>query len=115
MIKDSAKKETKVREIAEGRFYSGIDGKNIGLVDKIGGLFTAIAVAKQQAGLGLDELIEIVEIPKNRSLLDLFPSFAPLKASKIDQQSLNYIQMFIENPGKPLPMMLPGTYPEFEK
>lgn len=43
---------TKVAEIAQGRVWSGIAAKQIGLVDEIGGLNVAIEYAAKQAKLG---------------------------------------------------------------
>jgi protease IV len=48
----------KVAEIAQGRVWSGIDAKKIGLVDDIGGLNDAIAYAAQTAKLGKDWELE---------------------------------------------------------
>jgi protease IV len=44
----------KVAEIAQGRVWSGLDAKRVGLVDEIGGLNDAIAYAAQTAKLGKD-------------------------------------------------------------
>lgn len=43
--------EDKVREIAKGRVWTGDQAKNIGLVDEIGGFYTAVDKAKQLADL----------------------------------------------------------------
>jgi protease IV len=48
----------KVAEIAQGRVWSGIDAKKIGLVDDIGGLNDAIAYAADIAKLGDDWELE---------------------------------------------------------
>ena len=48
----------KVAEIAQGRVWSGIDAKKIGLVDDIGGLNDAIAYAAQTAKLDKDWELE---------------------------------------------------------
>jgi protease IV len=48
----------KVAEIAQGRVWSGIDAKKIGLVDDIGGLNDAIAYAAQVAKLDKDWELE---------------------------------------------------------
>jgi protease IV len=50
--------KTKVAEIAQGRVWSGVDAKKIGLVDEIGGLNQAIAYAAQVAKLGDDWELE---------------------------------------------------------
>jgi protease IV len=54
--------EQKVAEIAQGRVWSGVAAKEIGLVDEIGGLDDAIAYAAKQAKLGNDW--ELAEYPK---------------------------------------------------
>jgi protease IV len=43
--------EERVRALADGRIYSGIDAKNLGLVDEIGYLEDAIHAAKAAAGV----------------------------------------------------------------
>jgi protease IV len=107
--------EEKIYEIAQGHFYSGIDGKEIGLVDKIGGLMTAIAVAKEKAGLLPDEEINLVEIPKSRGLLDLPIPMLSIKEKLSQDPVLRYIQLLTENPGRPLFMMTPDSYPQLKK
>ncbi|AFY95168.1 signal peptide peptidase SppA [Chamaesiphon minutus] len=53
----------KVAEIAQGRVWSGVDAKKVGLVDAIGGLNDAIAYAAETAKLGKDwELEEYPEV-----------------------------------------------------
>jgi protease IV len=44
--------EAKVKEIARGRIWSGKEAVKIGLVDRVGGLESAIAYAAEQAKLG---------------------------------------------------------------
>ncbi len=41
----------RVHEIAQGRVWSGLEGKELGLVDEIGGLDRAIAIAREKAKL----------------------------------------------------------------
>ncbi|MBW4665712.1 MAG: signal peptide peptidase SppA [Chroococcus sp. CMT-3BRIN-NPC107] len=55
----------KVAEIAQGRVWSGTAAKEIGLVDEIGGIESAIAYAAKQAKLGNDW--QITEYPAVRS------------------------------------------------
>lgn len=55
--------QQKVAQIAQGRVWSGIAAKEIGLVDEIGGLDAAIGYAAKQAKLGNDwELQEYPEV-----------------------------------------------------
>ncbi len=55
----------KVAEIAQGRVWSGIDAKKVGLVDDIGGLNDAIAYAAQTAKLGKDWELEEYPVVEN--------------------------------------------------
>ncbi len=54
----------KVREIAQGRVWSGTEGKALGLVDEIGGLNDAIKYAAEKANLG--EKFRVVELPRKK-------------------------------------------------
>jgi len=103
-----------IKKIAEGHFYSGVDGKAIGLVDEIGGLFSALAIAQQKAGLKPNEEIEIIEIPKYKGLFNFQPKLLPFAARLEADPVLEYIRMLSERPGQPLPMLMPGTYPGLE-
>ncbi len=103
--------EDKVREIAEGHFYSGIKGKELGLVDEVGGLLTAITIAKQKVGLKPDQEIEIVEIPKNKGFINFRENLYPVSMKMQEDAVIQFIRMICEHPGKPLPLLLPGTYP----
>ncbi len=55
----------KVAEIAQGRVWSGVAAKEIGLVDEIGGIDAAISYAAKQAKLGNDW--QVTEYPAVRS------------------------------------------------
>ncbi|MBW4520847.1 MAG: signal peptide peptidase SppA [Scytolyngbya sp. HA4215-MV1] len=57
---------SKVAEIAQGRVWSGIRAKQLGLVDEIGGLEKAIQAAAKQAKLGNNWHVE--EYPRIRTL-----------------------------------------------
>jgi protease-4 len=103
-----------VREIAEGHFYSGLDGKEIGLVDEIGGLMTALAIARQDAGLKPDEEVDIIEISKYKGLFDFKSKPLSISETLEDNPTYQYIKMCSERRGQPLPMLVPGTYPTLE-
>ncbi len=53
-----------VKEIAQGRVWSGVDAKRLGLVDEFGGLTDAIAYAAKEANLGTD--YRLLEYPGQR-------------------------------------------------
>ncbi|MBL4716809.1 MAG: signal peptide peptidase SppA [Bacteroidetes bacterium] len=52
-----------VDSIAQGRIWSGIDAKRIGLVDELGGLETSINIAAEMAGV---EKYRTISLPKKR-------------------------------------------------
>lgn len=65
-VSDSRKLEkSKVAEIAQGRVWSGIQAKSLGLVDELGGLDAAVKEAAKRAKLGDNWQIE--EYPKTSS------------------------------------------------
>lgn len=57
-----------VDSIGQGRVWAGVDAKNIGLVDEIGGLDKAIEIA---AGLAKLKEYRIVELPKQKDFLTM--------------------------------------------
>src|SRR5262249_30493720 len=62
--------EARVDSIGQGHFYSGTRGRELGLVDEIGGLWTALRMAKQAAKLPAARPIELEEAP-SRGFMDL--------------------------------------------
>jgi len=63
----------KVREIAQGRVWSGADAKRLGLVDEFGGLEAAIDYAAKKAGLGAN--YHLVEYPRQREFAEALREF----------------------------------------
>ncbi|NOZ46825.1 MAG: signal peptide peptidase SppA [Chlorobi bacterium] len=57
----------KVNEIGQGRVWSGINAKEIGLVDVFGGMNKAIEIAADRAGL---DNYRIVNLPKQKSTIE---------------------------------------------
>lgn len=71
-----------VNAIGEGRVWSGVDAKRIGLVDEFGGLKEALAVAAKSADLGADwRIVEILE--EQDELTQLFNTLLSVKAPKL--------------------------------
>jgi protease-4 len=58
----------RVDEIAQGRVWSGADALKTGLVDELGGLQQAIAVAAREAKLGTN--YSVVEFPARKGFLE---------------------------------------------
>jgi protease-4 len=57
----------KVLEIAKGRVWTGEDAKGLGLVDELGGLSTALRLAKKAGGIPDTEDVKIQVFPRPKS------------------------------------------------
>jgi protease-4 len=66
----------KVRELAEGRIYSGRQALELGLVDELGGLAEAIEAAREMAAIPESAELKILHYPRLSSLGDLFESLS---------------------------------------
>jgi protease-4 len=60
----------RIDAVAQGRVWTGQQAKEMGLVDELGGLDTAIQIAKQRARIPAGEDVEIVVYPPRRSLYE---------------------------------------------
>jgi protease-4 len=95
-----------VKEVAQGRVWTGTSGLKNGLVDKIGGLDMAIDIAKREAGIDEDDDVTIYEYPE----ADLF-NFASLIPSMIGfdidvkDPKAESLLFRIENNGVPMPIL----------
>ncbi|HUK33823.1 MAG TPA: signal peptide peptidase SppA, partial [Vicinamibacterales bacterium] len=61
----------KIDAIAQGRVWTGHQAKENGLVDALGGLDAAVAIAKQRAKLAADTEVELVVFPPRKSFYEL--------------------------------------------
>jgi protease-4 len=61
----------KIDAIGQGRVWTGRQAKEIGLVDELGGLDRAIALAKQRAKIAQDAEVELVIYPPKKSFYEL--------------------------------------------
>jgi protease-4 len=64
----------KIDAIAQGRVWTGRQAKQLGLVDELGGLQRAIALAKDRAKIDPKTDVELVVFPPKRSFYDLVSS-----------------------------------------
>jgi len=60
----------RVNEIGRGRVWTGAQGKEIGLVDELGGLTRAIAVARKLGGIPSDAKVQLVYYPREQTFLE---------------------------------------------
>ena len=61
----------RVDQLAQGRVWTGAQAQGHGLVDALGGLDRAIALAKERAGISPETEVEIVNYPPRRTLAEL--------------------------------------------
>ena len=60
-----------IHAVAQGRVWTGRQAKEHGLVDELGGLGHAIALAKERVGIDADDEVELVIYPRPKSLFEL--------------------------------------------
>jgi len=95
-----------IEKVAQGRVWSGLDGNEIGLVDKIGGIEVAIALAKEKAGIPKDAEIKVKEYSVQPyfnlgDILQLVGVKDPVKEDPTYKQ----VKFRLENNGRPMPML----------
>jgi protease-4 len=61
----------RIDTVAQGRVWTGQQAKQIGLVDELGGLERALAIAKQRAKLSPDAEVELIVYPPRKSIFEL--------------------------------------------
>jgi protease-4 len=61
----------RIDAIAQGRVWTGRQAKQIGLVDELGGLERALALAKQRAKISPDAEVELVVFPPKKSIYEI--------------------------------------------
>ncbi len=98
-----------VEVVAQGRVWSGQRAVQLGLADRIGGLETAIALAKEKIGLGPDAPVELVERPRPKLLSPaLFrPRLLGLAAQPTPE--LDYLHFRLQHNGLPL-LLVPANH-----
>ncbi|UCG52205.1 MAG: signal peptide peptidase SppA, partial [Candidatus Latescibacterota bacterium] len=117
-----------IHEIAQGHVFSGTRGKEIGLVDEIGGLDAAITAARTMAGIDADERVKIVEFPKlplinlklggpspfGLRMIRVAVECAVEHAAPDEEAELHpewaYLRALLDKPGQPLYMVPPELF-----
>jgi protease-4 len=100
-----------VDKIAQGRVWTGERARQLGLVDELGGLHTAIARARELARIPADEKVSLLPLPPRRSFFERLletsddeSTFAPtvsLQAWLGKLQSLGSYSVWTILPGVP--------------
>ncbi len=99
-----------VQTLAQGRVWMGADAVNNGLVDRLGGLDLAVALARERAGLKPDEEVTIEEVPGAGLFDPALLRFGLPDISTKQEQIRQSIQFLIDHNGQPIPM-LPSEIP----
>jgi protease-4 len=61
----------RIDAVAQGRVWTGSQAKQLGLVDELGGLERALALAKQRAKIAQDAQVELVVYPAKKSFYEI--------------------------------------------
>jgi len=65
----------KVQDIARGRVWSGADANACGLVDTLGGFWTAVDLAKKQARIAASQRVVFERYPRKKSFFEALNKF----------------------------------------
>lgn len=116
--------EEHVRDVAQGRVWSGADAVEIGLCDDLGGLADALDEARQRAGLAPGDEVRIEEYPPRRrfrlpdlpgGLPELLAGAAPgsaiAGAEPGEDAALRYFRALTREPGAPQLLLPPEALP----
>ncbi|KAL8478749.1 hypothetical protein ACS0TY_030579 [Phlomoides rotata] len=92
-------KVDKMEEVAQGRVWTGNDAASRGLVDAIGGLSRAVAIAKQKANIPLDEQVTLVELTRPSTSLPEFLSGFGSSVAEADKAIREIVQIMTSYDG----------------
>ena len=59
-----------IDEIAQGRVWTGKQAKALGLVDELGGLETALSIAKKEAGFSETDEVDLIVLPEQKPFFE---------------------------------------------
>ena len=60
-----------IDRVAQGRVWTGAEALEVGLVDRLGGLDVALALAREKAKIGKDEELSLVVMPERKGFYEL--------------------------------------------
>jgi protease-4 len=105
-----------VEAVAEGRVWTGEDALAVGLVDELGGLDRAIALAREAAAVAESEDLPLIFRPKPPSFWELFSANGGpgLEARLFDLIEARFASRLLARYGASLPAGLPRPQLELE-
>jgi protease-4 len=97
-----------VDKVGQGRVWTGLDAKDIGLVDELGGLEMAIEIARESANVPADQEVDIVEMPEaplfNSQMF--MPRLFGIDVRQFQEDKvLAHLRFRIEHNGEPMPIL----------
>lgn len=60
-----------IDRVAQGRVWTGAEALKVGLVDRLGGLDVALALAREKAKIGKDEELNLVVLPERKGFFEM--------------------------------------------
>ncbi|MBC8276838.1 MAG: signal peptide peptidase SppA [FCB group bacterium] len=107
--------------LAQGRVYTGTSGKEIGLIDELGGLEKAVDMALEAAEIDKDGRWEIVEMP-DKGLFDasmFTPKLLGLQGPiyemlTTEDPEIQYFRLLTKSQGRPMVMAPPELWEDLE-
>ncbi|NMM50205.1 signal peptide peptidase SppA [Marinigracilibium pacificum] len=85
-----------VKAIGSGRVWIGTDAKEIGLVDVLGGVDTAIEIAAEKAGISDDYKVSIYPYKKKKFIEELMTGLADEASVKARKEELGVLAPFMD-------------------
>jgi len=85
-----------VQEIARGRVWTGADAMERGLVDQLGGFWTAVGAVRELAGIEPDVPLQFREYPHRQGFFDRIGSF--FRASSAGFSALRGLDVLMSSP-----------------
>jgi protease-4 len=105
LVADARKKTPEqIETVAQGRIWAGSDALTHGLVDQLGGLDFAIAVAKKEAKLSEDQKVRIIQLPQ-KGLFNLQGTLKTWSGIPDFQAEMEQLRFYEKHNGKVMPMM----------
>ena len=110
-----------VHAVAQGRVWTGRQAREAGLIDELGGLLQAVAIAKERAGIAADQEVTLVPYPRPRSFFEVLAGGLAIRshllqagwpgtpAARVGSALTVPLRLF--RPGEPLALM-PYVYVE---
>ena len=101
-----------VHAVAQGRVWTGQQARDVGLVDRLGGLAMAVTVAKDRAGINADQEVTLVVYPRPRSFFEILSGSLEVgagarwlgsPAARLQSAVTTPLRLF--RPGEPLALM----------